>query len=102
MQEVCDPLNGLMDYQARNLAFALGLADAQIGAFTKLVKGLYRLFKENDLTLLEINPLAVTTDGTLMALDCKMGADDNALYRQKELAAQRDWSQEDAKEAEAL
>jgi succinyl-CoA synthetase beta subunit len=101
LQEVCNPLNGLMDYQARNLAFALGLADLQIGAFAKLVKGLYRLFKENDLAMLEINPLVVTTDGTLVALDCKMSVDDNALYRQKELAAQRDWSQDDAKEAEA-
>src|SRR3989344_3350346 len=76
LQEVCDPLNGLMDYQARNLAFALGLTDAQIGAFTRLVKGLYRLFKENDLTLLEINPLVVTTDGALVALDCKMSVED--------------------------
>jgi succinyl-CoA synthetase beta subunit len=101
LQEVCDPLNGLMDYQARNLAFALGLTDVQIGAFAKLVKGLYRLFKENDLALLEINPLVVTTDGALVALDCKMSVDDNALYRQKELSAQRDWSQDDAKEAEA-
>ncbi|HLD08762.1 MAG TPA: ADP-forming succinate--CoA ligase subunit beta [Methylophilaceae bacterium] len=101
LQEVCDPLNGLMDYQARNLAFALGLTDGQIGAFTKLVKGLYRLFKENDLALLEINPLVVTTDGTLVALDCKMSVDDNALYRQKELSALRDLSQDDAKEAEA-
>jgi succinyl-CoA synthetase beta subunit len=101
LQEVCDPLNGLMDYQARNLAFALGLTDAQIGTFTKLVKGLYRLFKENDLALLEINPLVGTTDGALVALDCKMSVDDNALYRQKELSAQRDWSQDDAKEAEA-
>ena len=101
LQEVCDPLNGLMDYQARNLAFALGLTDAQIGVFTKLAKGLYRLFKENDLALLEINPLVVTTDGALVALDCKMSVDDNALYRQKELSAQRDWSQDDAKEAEA-
>lgn len=101
LQEVCDPLNGLMDYQARNLAFAFGLTDVQIGAFAKLVKGLYRLFKENDLALLEINPLVVTTDGALVALDCKMSVDDNALYRQKELSAQRDWSQDDAKEAEA-
>ncbi len=102
LQEVCDPLNGLMDYQARNLAFALGLAGEQIGAFSKLTKGLYRLFKENDMALLEINPLAVATDGALIVLDCKMSVDDNALYRQKELLAQRDFSQDDAKEAEAL
>ncbi|HEX5539451.1 MAG TPA: ATP-grasp domain-containing protein, partial [Methylophilaceae bacterium] len=101
LQEACDPLNGLVDYQARNLAFALGLAGEQIGAFTRLAEGLYRLFKENDLALLEINPLVVTTDGALVALDCKMSVDDNALYRQKGLAAQRDWSQDDVKEAEA-
>lgn len=101
LQEVCDPLNGLVDYQARNLAFALDLVGDQISAFTKLAKGLYKLFKENDLALLEINPLVVTTDGKLFALDCKMSVDDNALYRQKSLAEQRDWSQDDAKEAEA-
>jgi succinyl-CoA synthetase beta subunit len=97
LQEVCDPLNGLMDFQARNLAFNLNIE--QVAEFTKLLKGLYKLFKENDLSLLEINPLIVTTDGKLVALDCKMSVDDNALYRQKLLAEQRDWSQEDAKEA---
>lgn len=101
LQEVCDPLNGLVDFQARNLAFKLGLAGEQVGAFTRLLKGLYRLFKENDLALLEINPLVVTTEGVLVALDCKMSVDDNALYRQKALAEQRDWSQEDEKEAVA-
>ncbi len=101
LQEVCDPLNGLVDYQARNLAFALNLVGDQIAVFTKLAKGLYKLFKENDLALLEINPLVVTADGKLFALDCKMSVDDNALYRQKLLAEQRDWSQDDAKEAEA-
>ncbi len=101
LQEVCDPLNGLVDYQARNLAFSLGLANEQIGSFTKLCKGLYKLFKENDLSLLEINPLVVTQDGRIVALDCKMSVDDNALYRQKSLAEHRDWSQDDAKEAEA-
>ena len=101
LEEVCDPLNGLVDFQARNLAFKLELTGEQIGAFTKLLKGLYKLFKENDLSLLEINPLIVTTDGKLVALDCKMSVDDNALYRQKALAEQRDWGQEDAKEAVA-
>lgn len=101
LQETCDPLNGLVDFQARNLAFALGLTDDQIGEFTKLAKGLYKLFTDNDLALLEINPLVVTNDGRLVALDCKMTVDDNALYRQKALASLRDWSQDDAKEAEA-
>jgi succinyl-CoA synthetase beta subunit len=101
LREVCDPLLGLVDYQARNLAFALELAGEQVGAFTRMLKGLYKLFKENDLSLLEINPLVVTTDGRLVALDCKMSVDDNALYRQRHLADIRDWSQDDAKEAEA-
>jgi succinyl-CoA synthetase beta subunit len=101
LQEVVDPLNGLMDYQARNIAFGLGLENEQISAFTKLAKRLYKLFKDNDLALLEINPLIVTTEGQLVALDCKMSVDDNALYRQKPLAEMRDWSQDDAKEAEA-
>ncbi|MEQ1597867.1 MAG: ADP-forming succinate--CoA ligase subunit beta [Methylotenera sp.] len=99
LQEVCDPLNGLVDFQARNLAFKLQIE--QIAEFTKLLKGLYKLFKENDLSLLEINPLVITTDGKLVALDCKMSVDDNALYRQKTLNELRDWSQEDAKEATA-
>lgn len=99
LQEVCDPLTGLVDFQARNLAFKLDLSGEQISAFTKMLKGLYKLFKENDLSLLEINPLVVTTTGSLYALDCKMSIDDNALYRQKSLAEQRDWSQEDSKEA---
>lgn len=101
LQEVCDPLSGLVDYQARNLAFKLDLVGDQVAAFSRLLRNLYRLFKENDLALLEINPLVVTTDGKLFALDCKMSLDDNALYRQKALAEQRDWSQEDSKEADA-
>jgi succinyl-CoA synthetase beta subunit len=99
LQEVCDPLNGLVDFQARNLGFKLKIE--QVAEFTKLLKGLYKLFKENDLSLLEINPLIVTTDGKLVALDCKMSVDDNALYRQKALNELRDWSQEDSKEATA-
>jgi succinyl-CoA synthetase beta subunit len=101
LREVCDPLLGVLDYQARNLAFDLGLSGEQIAAFTRLLKGLYRLFKESDLSLIEINPLVVTTEGQLVALDCKMSVDDNALYRQKALAELRDWSQEDVKEADA-
>ena len=101
LREVCDPLLGLVEYQARNLAFSLGLSGDQISTFTRLLKGLYKLFKENDLSLLEINPLVVTAESRLVALDCKMSVDDNALYRQKSLAEQRDWSQDDAKEADA-
>ena len=75
LQEICDPLNGLVDFQARNIAFALDLAGDQIAAFTQLAKGLYKLFTENDLALLEINPLIVTDSGELVALDCKMTVD---------------------------
>ncbi len=101
LREVCDPLTGLVDYQARCLAFALGLAGDQVSAFSKMLKALFRLFKESDLSLLEINPLVVTASGALVALDCKMSVDDNALYRQKTLAESRDWSQDDPKEEDA-
>ncbi|NWG86947.1 MAG: ADP-forming succinate--CoA ligase subunit beta [Hydrogenophilaceae bacterium] len=101
LRETVNPITGLMDYQGRNLAFGLGLAGEQIGAFVKLVKGFYRIFIEKDLALLEINPLIVTADGQLLPLDCKMGVDDNALYRQKDLVCQADLSQIDPKEAEA-
>ncbi len=99
LQEACDPLNGVMPYQARSLAFKLGLAGKQVSAFARMLKGLYQLFIDNDLSLLEINPLVITEAGELFALDCKMSIDDNALYRQKTLAEQQDWSQEDSKEA---
>jgi succinyl-CoA synthetase beta subunit len=101
LKEWVNPATGLMDYQGRNLAFGLGLSGEQIGAFVKLVKTLYRVFLEKDLALLEINPLIVTADGRIMPLDCKMSVEDNALYRQKALAAIADESQIDPKEAEA-
>jgi len=101
LREVCDPIWGLQDYQCRNIAFGLGLEGAQIGAFTKLAKGIYQIFMRNDLSLVEINPLVVTAAGELVALDCKMSVEDNALYRQKDLLAMRDPSQDDAKEVAA-
>jgi succinyl-CoA synthetase beta subunit len=101
LRETVNPVTGLMDYQGRNLAFGLGLVGDQIAAFVKLVKTCYRIFIERDLALLEINPLVVTTDGRVLPLDCKMGLDDNALYRQKALAELADFSQIDPKEAEA-
>jgi succinyl-CoA synthetase beta subunit len=101
LKEWVNPVTGLMDYQGRNLAFGLGLAGDQIGAFVKLAKTLYRVFLDKDLALLEINPLVVTDTGAILPLDCKMSVDDNALYRQKALAEQADMSQIDAKEAEA-
>ncbi len=101
LRESVNPVTGLMDYQARNIAFGLGLSGDQIGACVKLLKACYRLFVERDLSLLEINPLVVTADGRIVPLDCKMALDDNALYRQKALAELNDLSQLDPKEAEA-
>jgi succinyl-CoA synthetase beta subunit len=101
LRETVDPANGFMDYQGRNLAFGLELQGDQVAAFGKLVKTCYRLFVEKDLSLLEINPLVVTSDGRVLPLDCKMAVEDNALYRQKALAELADFSQIDPKEAEA-
>ena len=101
LKELCDPLLGLQDFQCRALAFGLGLEGAQIGEFGKLAKGLYRLFKDNDLSMAEINPLIVTASGNLVALDCKIGVDDNALFRRKKLAEMNDASQIDPKEVAA-
>ncbi len=95
----CDPVNGLMPYQCRELAFGLGLKAEAFQDFCKLLPSLYRLFVETDLSLLEINPLIVTNVNRVLPLDCKMSVDDNALYRQKVLADLNDMSQIDSKEA---
>ncbi|MCK0106246.1 ADP-forming succinate--CoA ligase subunit beta [Marinobacter sp. S0848L] len=96
-----DPLVGPQPYQGRDLAFQLGLEGKQIGQFTKIFMGLAKLFEDYDLALMEINPLVITPAGDLHCLDAKIGADGNALYRQKKLQEMRDPSQEDAREAEA-
>lgn len=96
-----DPLVGVQPYQARQLAFALGLQGDQIKQFTKILLGLGKLFKECDLSLLEINPLVITKEGHLVCLDCKINIDDNALYRQPKLRALRDTTQEDERENRA-
>jgi succinyl-CoA synthetase beta subunit len=96
-----DPVAGLQPYQARRVAFALGLDEAGRKSMAGLLPRLVRAFRERDLGLLEINPLVVTPAGELVALDAKVQLDDNALYRQKELAALHDASQEDPRETEA-
>jgi len=96
-----DPLVGAQPYQARELAFALGLEGAQIKQFTKIFLGLAKLFEEKDLALLEINPLVINDSGDLHCLDAKIGLDGNALYRHPDLQAMRDPSQEDEREAHA-
>ncbi len=94
------PAVGLMPYQSRRLAFALNLG-AQAKAFHQIMVGLYRLFTDKDLSLLEINPLVLDAKGELLALDAKINIDDSALYRHADLTAMRDISQEDEKEARA-
>ncbi|MGO1461640.1 MAG: ADP-forming succinate--CoA ligase subunit beta [Oleiphilaceae bacterium] len=96
-----DPLVGPQPYQGRDLAFQLGLEGKQIGQFAKIFMGLAKLFEDYDLALMEINPLVITPAGDLHCLDAKIGADGNALYRQKKLQDMRDPTQEDAREAEA-
>ncbi len=92
-----DPATGLMPFQARRLAFALGLG-AQLKPFAAIVGALARMMADKDLGLVEINPLVLTRDGDLLALDAKVAVDDSALYRQPELAAWRDPGQEDPQE----
>ncbi|HKK06073.1 MAG TPA: ADP-forming succinate--CoA ligase subunit beta [Gammaproteobacteria bacterium] len=96
-----DPVVGLQPYQCRQLAFGLGLGPALITPLTRVMEGLYRLFTERDLSLVEINPLVVTGNSELLALDAKVNADDNALYRQKALNELHDPTQEDEKEYRA-
>ena len=96
-----DPVMGLQQYQCRALGLALGLNSTQNKQLAGILSGLYRLFIDKDLSLVEINPLVITGDGDLEALDAKVTVDDNALYRQAELESWRDPSQEDAKENKA-
>ena len=92
---------GLQPYQCRELGFALGLNAKQVNQLSKIMLGLYKLFNAKDLSLVELNPLAIVASGDLMALDGKVNSDDNAEFRHPELAAMRDVSQEDKAEAEA-
>ncbi len=96
-----DPLVGAQPYQARDLAFQLGLNSDQVKQFTKLFLGLSKLFHDLDLALLEINPLVITDEGNLHCLDGKINIDSNALYRQPKLREMHDPSQEDPREAHA-
>ena len=101
LSETIHPAVGLEAYQARNLAFGLKLAGNQIAQFTAILKALYKLYIDNDASLVEVNPLIVTKEGNLVALDAKIGIDPNALMRHPELVALRDESQEDPMEARA-
>ncbi len=96
-----DPLIGLQPYQTRKIAAALGLRGSLMTQATKLFTALYRTYTETDCTLVEVNPLVVTPDNRLLALDAKFNFDDNALYRQPGVAALRDKSEEDPREVAA-
>ncbi|MEA2520736.1 MAG: succinyl-CoA synthetase beta subunit [Actinomycetota bacterium] len=99
-KEYVDPGVGLLDFQCRKIATTIGLAN-RATPFTRLLKRMYRLFRDKDCQLLEINPFIVTEDGDLMAIDCKMSFDDNSLFRQGGVAELRDFDEEDPKEVDA-
>ncbi|HDN79472.1 MAG TPA: ADP-forming succinate--CoA ligase subunit beta [Chloroflexi bacterium] len=96
-----DPLLGLKPYQARELAFCIGLEKEHLRPFSSIALGLYKCFVENDASLAEINPLVVTSEGKLIAADAKVVIDDNALYRHPDLAQMRDVDEETPAEREA-
>jgi succinyl-CoA synthetase beta subunit len=96
-----NPFLGIMPYQTRLIASSLGLTGPLMNQASKLFTNLYRLFIERDCSMVEVNPLVVTTDGRLMALDAKFNFDDNALYRQPSIIAMRDVTEEDPREVEA-
>ncbi len=100
-KEYIDPGIGFQPYQARKLAFKLGLAKEQIADAVRFMMGLYKAFIDTDSTLMEINPFITTKDGKLLALDCKINFDDNAMFRHKDLKELRDISEEDPLEVEA-
>ncbi len=96
-----DPTIGYKDYNGWEMAEKLGFSGDQAKAFIKIVRGMYRLFVEKDCSLVEINPLITTKDGSVMALDAKVNFDDNALFRHKDILELRDLDEEDPKEIEA-
>jgi malate-CoA ligase subunit beta len=93
-----DPGAGMQQFQAREIAFGLGLENSLIGKAVDTLLGCYRVFRDYDASMLEINPLVVTRDGNLIALDAKMSFDENALFRRPEISELRDKSQEDPRE----
>lgn len=100
-KEVIDPAVGLQGFQARRIAFNINIQKELVGQAVKFMMGLYQAFVEKDCSIAEINPLVVTGDGKVMALDAKLNFDSNALYRHKDIVEYRDLEEEDAKEIEA-
>jgi len=101
LKELIDPAVGLLPFQCRKLAFALGMPAESVGKLTAMMQALYRAFDECDCSLAEINPLVLTQEGQVIALDAKMNFDSNAFFRQKEILALRDLHEEDPREIEA-
>ncbi len=101
LKATINPMVGIMPYQCRELAFGLGLSGDQIKQFSRLLTNLGKLIKEKDLSLVEVNPLVVTSSGDLLCLDGKINIDGNALFRHPDLVEMRDKSQEDERENRA-
>ena len=101
VRQVINPVVGLSSFYARKIAFGLGLKDKQINSAVKFLTSMYQAFIELDASMIEINPLVITGDDRLVALDAKMNFDDNALFRQKEIEELRDEDEEDKRELEA-
>jgi len=101
LKEWIEPGMGLQAFQARNLAFGLGLKPEQVNQAVQIMQALYRAYEATDASLLEINPFVVTKDGRLLALDAKVNFDDNAMFRHKDLKELRDTNEEDPLEVEA-
>jgi malate-CoA ligase subunit beta len=101
LQVEVEPAVGLLPFQARQIAFGLGLSLKQVSQAVATMLGCYRAFRDLDATMVEINPLVVTKDDRVIALDAKMSFDDNAIFRRAEIAEMRDVTQEDPREAQA-
>ena len=101
LREAVDGADGLMGFQARRLAFGLGLSGRAVAQAVRVMQAVYRMFRETDASLVEINPLVVTTSGDVLALDAKVSLDDSALFRHTELVELRDLTEEENLEIEA-
>src|ERR1700737_408721 len=101
LRQPIEPVVGLAAYQARELAFGLGLSGSSVSSFVRFAVAMYQAFVETDCSIVEINPLVVTRQGEVLALDAKINFDDNALFRHKDLAALRDPDEEDPRESQA-
>jgi succinyl-CoA synthetase beta subunit/malate-CoA ligase subunit beta len=101
IRSVIEPAVGIQAFQAREIAFGLGVEPAQVQQLAQTIMGCYRAFRDLDATMVEINPLVVTTEGSVVALDAKMTFDDNAMFRRPNISELRDKSQEDPRESQA-